>query len=70
MVLEDRSDLGIDVLQDVTTNIVERGQDSPDVAGLFTSFRANTPWFYLDINRQQAKTLGVPITEETLQRAR
>ena len=30
---------------------------------LFTSFRANTPWLYLDIDRLQAKSLGVSMNE-------
>src|ERR1019366_6726436 len=33
------------------------------VQDLFTSFRANTPWLYLDIDRQQAKAMGVSMTE-------
>jgi multidrug efflux pump subunit AcrB len=31
--------------------------------GLFTSFRANTPWLYLDIDRDKAKLAGVSISE-------
>ena len=31
--------------------------------GLFTSFRANTPWLYLDIDRDKAKLAGVSIAE-------
>jgi multidrug efflux pump len=33
------------------------------VQDLFTSFRANTPWLYLDIDRLQAKAMGVSMTE-------
>ena len=28
----------------------------PRLEGLFTSFRANTPWLYLDIDRDAVKT--------------
>src|SRR5262249_20232718 len=37
--------------------------------GLFTSFRANTPWLFIDIDRVQAKTMGVSMAEvfDTLQ---
>ena len=31
--------------------------------GLFTSFRASTPWLYLDIDRDKAKLEGVSISE-------
>ena len=36
---------------------------------LFTSFRANTPWLFIDIDRVQAKTMGVSMAEvfDTLQ---
>ncbi len=40
-----------------------RRTNSVRVQGLFTSFRANTPWLHLDIDRQQAKAMGVPMTE-------
>ena len=30
---------------------------------MFTSFRANTPWLYLDIDRTAAKTMGVSMDE-------
>ena len=30
---------------------------------MFTSFRANTPWLYLDVDRVQAKSLGVSMIE-------
>ena len=33
------------------------------LSGLFTSFRANTPWLYLDIDRDKAKLAGVSIAE-------
>jgi len=34
-----------------------------DVSDLYTSFRANTPWLYLDIDRTQAKSHGVSMSE-------
>ena len=36
---------------------------SQSLSGLFTSFRANTPWLYLDIDRDKAKLAGVSIAE-------
>ena len=30
-----------------------KGNDTPGLQGLFTSLRANTPWMYLDIDRDQ-----------------
>ncbi len=43
--------------------IVERGNKTPGLQGLFNSSRANTPWIYLDIDRTKCVALGVPISE-------
>ncbi len=37
--------------------------DSPEIEDAFTSFRAETPWLYLDIDRTAAKRMGVSMTE-------
>jgi multidrug efflux pump subunit AcrB len=63
VVIEDRGDLGSATLQEVTESVVAKGNDAEGLQDLYTSFRANTPWLYLDINRDQAKTMGVPISE-------
>jgi multidrug efflux pump subunit AcrB len=55
VVIEDRSDAGLEQLQGVSDGIVSAGGDEDELQGLFTSLRANTPWLYLDINRIQAK---------------
>jgi multidrug efflux pump len=38
-------------------------RDRTLVTGLFTSFRANTPWLNLDIDREMVKTMGVSMSE-------
>jgi len=63
IVIEDPNDTGQDALQEVVEKIVANGSKNPDLQGLFTSFRANTPWLYLDIDRTKAKTMGVPMSE-------
>jgi hydrophobe/amphiphile efflux-1 (HAE1) family protein len=63
LVVEDRGDTGMDSLQSVADKVVDSGNHSPDLRDLFTSFRANTPWLYLDIDRSQAKSMGVPMNE-------
>src|SRR5207253_2119167 len=47
----------------VADKIVAEGRQEPDLRGLFSSFRANTPWLYLNIDRTQAKTKGVSMGE-------
>jgi multidrug efflux pump subunit AcrB len=63
IVVEDRGDLGPAELETVANRVVAVGTADPMLQGLFTSFRANTPWLYLDIDREKAKLLGVSIAE-------
>ncbi len=50
-------------LQGVTQNLVELGNAQPGLAGLFTSYRADVPQFRIEIDRIQAQTMGVPLSE-------
>ncbi len=63
LILEDRGDNKLRDLQQTAENIVARGRTIDRLTGLFSSFRADTPWLYLDIDRDQAKTMGVSMTE-------
>lgn len=63
IIVEDRGDTGLRSLQETADNIVIDGNQNSDLRGLFTSFRANTPWLYLNIDRTQAKTKGVSMGE-------
>ena len=66
IVVQDRGDLGSDQLEAVADRIVEESRSPANsrlLQGLFTSFRANTPWLYLDIDRDKAKLAGVSISE-------
>ncbi len=63
LIIEDRGNLGLDYLQRVSDQIVERGNETPGLQGLFNSSRANTPWLYLDIDRTKCVALGVPVSE-------
>jgi multidrug efflux pump subunit AcrB len=63
LIIEDRGNLGLDYLQRYSDQIVERGNRTPGLQGLFNSSRANTPWLYLDIDRTKCVALGVPVSE-------
>lgn len=63
IVVEDRGDSGLKALQETADRIIEVGRQTPGLEELFTSFRADTPWLFLDINRTMARTLGVPMNE-------
>jgi multidrug efflux pump len=63
LIIEDRGNLGLDYLQRASDRIVERGNETPGLKGLFNSSRANTPWLYLQIDRTKCMALGVPVSE-------
>jgi multidrug efflux pump subunit AcrB len=63
IVIEDRGDAGVDVLQATADTVVQQGNNDHDLTGLYTSYRARTPWLYLNIDRVAAKRNGVSIAE-------
>ncbi len=68
LMVEDRGG-SLDLLQGQADNLVEEGNRTPGLIGLFNGFRANTPQLYVDVDRTKCKTLGVPLTAvfDTLQ---
>ncbi len=61
-------DLGRNTLQDldsVAHKIVAGSRDRHDLRGLFTSFTANDPQQLVQIDREKAKAMGVPINQIT-----
>jgi len=63
IVIEDRGDNGLDGLQGATEGVVADAGKTGELRGMFTSFRANTPWLYLDIDRNMVRTMGVSMAE-------
>jgi multidrug efflux pump subunit AcrB len=63
LIIEDRGDTGLRALQKSSDAIVAMGRRDAELAGLFTSFRANTPWLYLNIDRIEAKSMAVSMGE-------
>ncbi len=61
MVVEDRGDNGATSLQNVSEQLVFDGSLVPGLTGLFSSFRADTPWLYIDIDRRSARMKGVSL---------
>src|SRR5262249_27670557 len=43
--------------------VVTRGNQTPALTGLFTSSGADTPWLYLEIDRDKCRTLGVQVSD-------
>src|SRR5713101_4260501 len=61
-------DLGRNTLQDLDTvahQIVSGSRQRADLRGLFTSYTANDPQQLVQIDREKAKAIGVPISQVT-----
>ena len=69
MMIQDRSSLGYRQLQDSTRAMLNRVWQDPQFALAYSTFGANTPQLFADIDRVRAKMLDVPLDQvfETLQ---
>jgi len=67
--VEDRGDLGLDELYNVTQEALQEARQQRELTGLFSSFQVNVPQLYADIDRVKAKSQGVALSDifETLQ---
>lgn len=69
MQIEDRAGFGYQQLDEVTKAFLAKAYQTPELAGLFSSFQINVPQLYADLDRAKAEQLGVSVTDvfETLQ---
>jgi multidrug efflux pump len=69
MMVQDRRGGDYNQLQAVTQSLVEAGERQPGLVGLFSSFRADTPEIFVDVDRTKAKSINVPLNNvfDTLQ---
>ncbi|WP_439500228.1 efflux RND transporter permease subunit [Bosea sp. (in: a-proteobacteria)] len=67
--VQDRTGGGVQSLSAATTQLVEAAAKRPELAGVRTTFDTNVPQYRLDLDRDMAKALGVPISSvfETMQ---
>jgi multidrug efflux pump len=63
IIVQDPGDSGLPELQRTAEHVVAAGAADPHLQGLFTSFRADTPWLELVVDRAQAKDRGVSIDD-------
>jgi multidrug efflux pump len=61
--LEDRASLGYDQMDAAVKAFMGKARQSPELAGMFTSWQVNVPQLYADIDRTKARQLGVPVTD-------
>ncbi|HTN74641.1 MAG TPA: multidrug efflux RND transporter permease subunit [Pirellulaceae bacterium] len=63
IVIQDRGDNDLATLEAVAQATVRDGNENPQLRDLFTSFRANTTWLQLDIDRDAAKSMGISMAD-------
>ena len=63
-VVEDRSGTrSLDELSNAVNALVAKASQSPELRGVYTTFTAATPLLNVDVDRQKAKALGVPVDQ-------
>jgi multidrug efflux pump len=63
MQVEDRGGLGFEELYKQTQNLINKGNQSPQLQGLFSSFQVNVPEVDADVDREKAKSQGVSVQD-------
>jgi multidrug efflux pump len=63
IIVQDIGNTSLPMLQKAADQVVAAGDRDPHLQGVFTSFRADTPWVELLIDREQAKDRGVTIDD-------
>lgn len=61
--VEDMSGVGLPALQQITNELSFAGTKDPSIASAYTTFRANVPQLFADINRTKAKTMNIQLSE-------
>ncbi|MBY0526317.1 MAG: multidrug efflux RND transporter permease subunit [Gemmataceae bacterium] len=63
LIVENRDNRSLSELQSVADRVVDQGNATAGLEGLFTSQRSDTPWIYLDIDRTKAMAQGVDVND-------
>ncbi|MBA4789954.1 MAG: efflux RND transporter permease subunit [Rhizobiales bacterium] len=63
MQIEDRAGFGYEALNEATQAFLAKARQTPELAGLFSSYQVNVPQLYADIDRTKARQLGVAVTD-------
>ncbi len=61
MRLQDRQALGSAALYKASQDLIERANQTPGIANLFTTFQISTPQVFVDVDRVKAQMLRVPV---------
>ncbi len=63
IMIEDRGDVGPDMLQEQTENLVEQANRQSQLSGLFTVFKTNSPQIFLDVDPGACAARGLELSD-------
>ena len=61
--LEDRSGGSVDQLAQATDELVAAASKRPELQNVISTFRNTVPQYKVDLDREKAETLGIPVTD-------
>ncbi|MCD7108098.1 efflux RND transporter permease subunit [Rhizobium sp. DKSPLA3] len=61
--IEDRAGFGYQALDEATKAFIAKAYQTPELAGIFSSFQINVPQLFADLDRTKAEQLGVSVTD-------
>ncbi|HTD31956.1 MAG TPA: multidrug efflux RND transporter permease subunit [Steroidobacteraceae bacterium] len=61
--VEDRNSLGFEELARQTDNLLAKSRETPQLAGLFSSYQVNVPQVDAQVDREKAKSQGVALAD-------
>ncbi len=69
MMVQDRSDRGLEILAGTSFNMMVNGSQTPGLAQVFTTFTMRVPQIFVEVDRVKAKSMGVALGDlnDTLQ---
>ncbi len=59
--IEDRAGMGLEPLYKETSSTLQKGNQTPGLMGVFSSFDINVPQIDSHVDREKAKTYGIPL---------
>ena len=63
LMVEDRGDTGLDILQAQADALAEKANAQPGLVGVINTFRADAPQLYVDVDRTKCKMMGVQLSD-------
>lgn len=61
--IEDRAGYGFKELNDITSQVMQKAYQTPELAGVFSSYQVNVPKLDIAVNRDKTKQQGVDLNQ-------